>query len=311
MGRRLFGLVAGTVAGFDDRVPPVHRPDGRQHHQLAPAAGHPGGGVVHLRAGTVAGRGARPHWGAGSALAGSDGPGGSPLSAAVAAGVGRARPDGGGADGRAGRQCARVGRPGRAVPDCRRPRQPDRPDSAARHADEVPGCAVQPATRVGVDPAAGADARRRGGTVAAGFADRRRLVAVAVRAAAGWFADRPTSCCACTSPATGCRSCPRSRSARSARCGDLPAGRRSSAARNQWLGWRLVAVGLVFLAWYPLPALCGRQPQRPVVERAAGLPGGERRRGGPDLHRLRSGQELLVFSYAPIGGDRSEAARST
>ena len=77
-------------------------------------------------------------------------------------------------------------------------------------------------------------------------------------------------------------------------------------ARSRWLGWRLVAVGLVFLAWYPLPMLryaVGNPNDRSWNELRVYL---EENDAAVDLISTdyRSGQELLVYSYAPIGGDR-------
>jgi len=77
-------------------------------------------------------------------------------------------------------------------------------------------------------------------------------------------------------------------------------------ARNRWLGWRLVAVGLVFLAWYPLPMLryaVGNPNDRSWNELRVYLAEND---AAVDLISTdyRSGQELLVYSYAPIGGDR-------
>ena len=78
------------------------------------------------------------------------------------------------------------------------------------------------------------------------------------------------------------------------------------SSRNRWLGWRSVAVGLVFLAWYPVPMLryaVGNPNDGAWNEFRAYL-----QENDPALDRIstdyRSGQELLVYSHAPLGGDR-------
>jgi hypothetical protein len=78
------------------------------------------------------------------------------------------------------------------------------------------------------------------------------------------------------------------------------------SASGRWLGWRLAAFGLVFLMWYPLPMLryaVGNPNDRSWNELRAYLEAHDDELGTISSD-YRSAQMLEMYSRAPVGGDR-------
>jgi len=74
---------------------------------------------------------------------------------------------------------------------------------------------------------------------------------------------------------------------------------------GRWLRWRVVAVAVLLLAWYPIPVLryaVGNPNDRAWTDLRAYLE--EHERQLPVISTgYRSAQTLLVYSYAPMGGE--------